>query len=732
MTIIKARLNDQALSLSASPVVASGGVEEDVVTFEFDSTWAGYVKKAVFYRDESNVYHVDVGSDNTAVIPWEVLQQAGHMYFGVFGIKGDEIKTSTVVRYRVDPGAITSAAPVQNTAVYAFDQRRTEVANFLDDVIYDPNDYTVSLIADYYTGTGQGKNNPVGADIKISQPGDMMLTDGYSKIGFLQPILAGAQTIYNSTPGATTPFLIISYRKIVQSGLIMPTEALRMIYMPGASNVRDIGGWTCDGGTIRYGKLFRGGQFTDESKSVFVEQLGIRHELNLRGASEAENNPSPVWDGVGYTCPKNYVWYSISDKSTWKEILACVFDCVEDGKPLYFHCSAGADRTGTVACILEAILGVSQSDIDKDYELTTFYSGLTNDNSMRRRNESEWTGLIDAINAYTGDTFRDRVIDFAVSCGISVSKINAFRERMIDGTPDIITARTYTVTNTLDNIDTDNLAISAMENDPYTATLTPKDGFVIRDVKVTMDGEDVTSVVFTGQETDLVYKVTANLTNVSFAGELYAVDGKPYVAKITAYDGCTINALSITMGGIDVSTYYSNGIISIPNVTGDIVITATAVESLTAVNKMVVQESNLNHRISGTSVVSGNGCFVADPIAVDLTKSCPVTFKGFAATMGTLVSNNLNYSNSKVALLDSSNAILAVWYIAASGYNSGWYCPISGDDCVGELSTIFDYAPTAGTMPSASDVAYVQFAPQVGSNALTMDDLTGLEILMNP
>lgn len=120
MTIIKARLNDQALSLSASPVVASGGVEEDVVTFEFDSTWAGYVKKAVFYRDESNVYHVDVGSDDTAVIPWEVLQYSGFMYFGVFGIKGDEKKTSTVVRYRVEPGAITSAAQLDPTPnIYA-------------------------------------------------------------------------------------------------------------------------------------------------------------------------------------------------------------------------------------------------------------------------------------------------------------------------------------------------------------------------------------------------------------------------------------------------------------------------------------------------------------------------------------------------------------------------------------------------------------------------------------
>ena len=120
MTIIKARLNDQELSLSASPVVASGGVGEDNVKFVFDDAWTGYTKKAVFYCDESNVYHVDVGSDDTAVIPWEVLQYSGFMYFGVFGIKGDEKKTSTVVRYRVEPGAITSAAQLDPTPnIYA-------------------------------------------------------------------------------------------------------------------------------------------------------------------------------------------------------------------------------------------------------------------------------------------------------------------------------------------------------------------------------------------------------------------------------------------------------------------------------------------------------------------------------------------------------------------------------------------------------------------------------------
>ena len=41
-------------------------------------------------------------------------------------------------------------------------------------------------------------------------------------------------------------------------------------------------------------------------------------------------------------------------------------------------------------------------------------------------------------------------------------------------------------------------------------------------------------------------------------------------------DGATI---TITMGGIDMSNYYANGKIAIPNVTGNITITATAVQS---------------------------------------------------------------------------------------------------------------------------------------------------------
>ena len=60
-----------------------------------------------------------------------------------------------------------------------------------------------------------------------------------------------------------------------------------------------------------------------------------------------------------------------------KAIFDPLFDYVIANKPTYFHCSAGADRTGVVALLCEAILGVSQSDCDKDYELSSFNSGVS-------------------------------------------------------------------------------------------------------------------------------------------------------------------------------------------------------------------------------------------------------------------------------------------------------------------------------------------------------------------
>lgn len=119
-TILKVGCIDQRLILIADPEIASGGQNEDVVEFEFCSLWDGYGKTAVFYRTEDEVYHVLV-EDDRCVIPHEVLRDEGALYFGVFGVKGDTIRTSEVIRYRLGKGALTSgSAPSDPTPdIYA-------------------------------------------------------------------------------------------------------------------------------------------------------------------------------------------------------------------------------------------------------------------------------------------------------------------------------------------------------------------------------------------------------------------------------------------------------------------------------------------------------------------------------------------------------------------------------------------------------------------------------------
>jgi hypothetical protein len=72
-----------------------------------------------------------------------------------------------------------------------------------------------------------------------------------------------------------------------------------------------------------------------------------------------------------------------------------------------------------------------------------------------------------------------------------------------------------------------------------------------------------------------------------------------------------------------------------------------------------------------------------------------------------------------------------VWYISRNDVqNSHWKCVVDGADMVGDLQTIFNNNPTAGTKPNPADVAYVVFSPQISTSAITAGDLSGLEIQM--
>lgn len=118
-TVIKLKCIDQTLQLTEKPTIASGGVEASAVEFAFDGLWDGFTRCAVFYRKPYNVYHVPI-TDGACVIPHEVLGSPGCFYLGVMGVKDGVTRTSTVLSYRVEAGAITEgiSPPEPTPSIY--------------------------------------------------------------------------------------------------------------------------------------------------------------------------------------------------------------------------------------------------------------------------------------------------------------------------------------------------------------------------------------------------------------------------------------------------------------------------------------------------------------------------------------------------------------------------------------------------------------------------------------
>lgn len=455
------------------------------------------------------------------------------------------------------------------------------VRNYLAAVTYDPSDYSTSQIANY-------------------APADAVVSN-YKPIG----VTAGSETYYNEIPNVKTPFANSS-----KAGTLKPLDFLRWIKTRESSteawNVRDLGGWACDGGTVKYGLLIRGGKLSAADRAVLVGEMGIQHDLDLRrregggAGDEPDMTESPLGSDVWYTRTQQSAWYALIPVEAWQTHLRCVIDAVTHREPVYFHCTAGADRTGTLACVLEGLLGMSQSDIDKDYELTCFYIGTGTDALARRRNETDWKGLINAIKAVSGDTFRDKCVHFAVgTCGMTMADINAFRAAMIDGTPE--TLHWYqTITKNLTGCTVSNNLSQVEYGDSYTATVAADVGKELTSVVIKMGGVDITSTAYTAGSgainiakvtgavtitavaimTSVTYTITRNLTNVASSNTANSIaEGASYTTTLSPTGTYKkLGDISVTMGGADISSSAVSGNnISISKVSGNIVITCAAV-----------------------------------------------------------------------------------------------------------------------------------------------------------
>lgn len=228
-------------------------------------------------------------------------------------------------------------------------------------------------------------------------------------------------------------------------------------------NVRDLGGWKCDRGKLKYGVIYRGStlsekyegttiSLSDSQKQFLVDKLKIRDEIDLRWTSEISGRTSSVLNGasgqqVGY---KNFnIGYSNPLTDSRPEIIANIIkrlsDNIRNNKTTYLHCSAGADRTALICSIIEAICGVSQIDLDCDYEIsslaidrskiseTRYGRRLTRDRDPYG-SSSNWDRgyLFQELRNKGNGNLRDGTINFLLGNGVTREEIDIIRAGLIE------------------------------------------------------------------------------------------------------------------------------------------------------------------------------------------------------------------------------------------------------------------------------------------------------------
>ena len=407
--------------------------------------------------------------------------------------------------------AAISGSPIvddslENTIQYR--QMNATAAEFLANVDYteNANDYSVTNVTPYYSATtSYSKEEPDGLKVKVPADTTIAVAQGNKS---RSDAVSGAGVIYNMEPlkAGTFAFGGKTYK-------IVPEGGVRMIYTPSVWNVRDLGGWACTGGRVKYGKIFRGGHFgsiTDADKATIVDWLGVATDIDLRNNGETGGiTASPLGGSVEYYHqPLDFYANAVSTSAASARTVAVlkkVMACVAENKPCYFHCMSGSDRTGTIAYLLLSLLGVSQSDKDKEYELTAFSDEADGkrfrNTNYNVTNGNGWYPLIKYFrDTYTGENDNEKVVAWAVANGITTAEINAFRAAMISGDAGevVVPPQEYTVTNTLTGCTSSNAATTVTGGDAYYAAITASNGYVLNGatVMVKMGGTDVTALYY--------------------------------------------------------------------------------------------------------------------------------------------------------------------------------------------------------------------------------------------
>lgn len=209
----------------------------------------------------------------------------------------------------------------------------------------------------------------------------------------------------------------------------------RFIYMDGAKNTRDIGGYKTESGKrIKQGMIIRGTEldgFIEKdyklNSDAQSKYFNFKYDMDLRSPSVAKGEyTSPLGKNVKhvfFNAPMYEGALEESSRSTVKRI----FDDLANPSnyPMYLHCTYGADRTGTMVYLLQGLLGADKKDMVFEYRLTGFFLQGYSGSLLEKMQEK--------INTYPGETQSQKIEYFLVNdAGVSRENISKIKELLLE------------------------------------------------------------------------------------------------------------------------------------------------------------------------------------------------------------------------------------------------------------------------------------------------------------
>lgn len=269
-------------------------------------------------------------------------------------------------------------------------------------------------------------------------------------------------TVTNLIPGTHYYKIYDSSTIIKESNVDFVTvdEGLRVINTADRiANMRDIASFKSTLGKVKPGMIYRSAKWDNiekDAENILLNELNVKTEIDIRKDSDPNTSKHPI-EGI------NYMRYGLTDdynsmlidnetvanvKTLFKNVLIN-----KNNYPLDYHCTSGADRTGYLSLLIDGVLGLSDEDIYKDYELTSFFiskrfrSDVIKDEDnyafdpSGECNLGTWYArfgkLIDKLllpNYKTADnTISSAIVNFLkTKCEVTDADITAFRNIMIE------------------------------------------------------------------------------------------------------------------------------------------------------------------------------------------------------------------------------------------------------------------------------------------------------------